>query len=64
MQEDRFKIIVSGEVVAENLASDIMLLLVKAFFEHFFAEDEITIQRQNYEPESEEKEENGNDEDW
>ena len=47
MQEQRFKIIVSGQVVAENVASDFMLLFVDAFFDKFTGEDELLICRQN-----------------
>ena len=47
MQEERFKIIVSGDVIAENIAYDVLPVFVVAFFDKFTAEDELTICRQN-----------------
>ena len=47
MQEDRYRLVVSGEVMADNATHEMMLLFVDAFFDKFTGEDELTICRQN-----------------
>lgn len=49
MQEQRFKVLLCGEPIARDLPIDMMLLFVRAFFDSYNAEDELTIMREELE---------------
>lgn len=62
MQEQRFKVCVSGgEILARDMSMESLLLFIEAFFNKYNAEDCMFICRDEQRSESEKDK---NDEDW